>query len=75
MFCLRLLEGSPPVLSLLAENPFPAAPPRQVRAMLYDYRFTTPAERRATGNWWKRESLVVFQRPATLEMMQALFKR
>ena len=30
-------------------------PPRFVRALLYEYRFTSPAERRATGNWWKRE--------------------
>ena len=50
----RLLEGSPAVLALLAGNPFPAHPPKYVRAVLYDYRFTTPAERRATGAWWSR---------------------
>jgi predicted DCC family thiol-disulfide oxidoreductase YuxK len=53
-FCLRLLQGSPDVLALLASNPFPGAPPRYVRAITYDYRFTTPAERRATGAWWVR---------------------
>jgi len=52
---VRLLEGSPDVLALMARNPFPAAPPRYVRAQVYDYRFTSLAERRATGNWWKRE--------------------
>jgi hypothetical protein len=51
---VRLLEGSPPVLGLLARNPFPAHPPMYVRAVRYDYRFTTPAERRATGAWWSR---------------------
>ena len=51
---LRLLEGSPPVLALLAHNPFPHAPPRYVRAVLYDYQFTTWQERRQTGNWWTR---------------------
>ena len=51
---VRLLEGSPPVLELLARNPFPAHPPRYVRALRYDYRFTTAAERRATGAWWSR---------------------
>ncbi len=56
-FCARLLEGSAPVLALLETNPFPAAPPRYVRATLYDYRFTTPAERRATGAWWTRRAL------------------
>jgi len=51
----RLREGSPQVLSLLAVNPFPAQPPRFVRAVLYDYRFTNAEERRRTGAWWKRE--------------------
>jgi hypothetical protein len=51
---VRLLEGSPPVLDLLARNPFPAHPPRYVRAVRYDYRFTTAAERKATGAWWSR---------------------
>jgi hypothetical protein len=54
---VRLLEGSPPVLDLLARNPFPAHPPRYMRAMRYAYRFTTAAERRATGAWWSRTLL------------------
>jgi hypothetical protein len=54
-FCRRLLEGSRPVLGLLENNPFPEAPPRYVRGVLYDYHFTDPATRRATGAWWRRE--------------------
>ena len=54
-FEARLLEGSPEVLGLLASNPFPDHPPRYVRAWLYEYRFTTAAERRATGAWWRRD--------------------
>ncbi len=54
-FGIRLLEGSPEVLGLLQGNPFPGAPPRFIRARLYQYRFTTPDERRATGHWWARE--------------------
>jgi predicted DCC family thiol-disulfide oxidoreductase YuxK len=54
-FLTRLLEGQPEVLGLLGHNPFPGAPPRYVRALVYDYRFATPAERRASGDWWKRE--------------------
>jgi predicted DCC family thiol-disulfide oxidoreductase YuxK len=50
-----LLEGSPEVLKLLGRNPFPNAPPRYVRALAYDYRFTNFAERSATGDWWQRE--------------------
>jgi len=53
-FCRRLLEGSPAVTALLAENPFPRAPPRFLRASFYEYRFTDPATRRASGAWWRR---------------------
>ena len=52
---LRLLQGSPDVARLFAYNPFPNHPPRTVRATLYEYRFTTPEEKRQTGDWWARE--------------------
>jgi hypothetical protein len=42
------------VLSLLRVNPFPEKPPQYVRASLYEYHFTTPAEHRQTGLWWRR---------------------
>jgi hypothetical protein len=51
----RIAEGSPAVLALLERNPFPDAPPRRLRWSLDRYRFTDAAERRATGDWWKRE--------------------
>jgi predicted DCC family thiol-disulfide oxidoreductase YuxK len=51
----RLLHNTPAVTRLLAHNPFPENPPRFVRARLYEYRFATWAEHRATGEWWKRE--------------------
>jgi len=54
-FMVRLLEGSKDVLALLAKNPFPDAPPRYIRGQLYDYHFTTAAEHRASGNWWRRD--------------------
>ena len=53
-FLARLLEGSAPVVGLLRHNPFPGHPPKYVRALLYEYRFTTSPERRATGAWWSR---------------------
>ena len=55
----RLLQGSPPVLTLLESNPFPDRPPRYVRAKLYQYRFADSRTHAATGQWWTRE----FARP------------
>ena len=59
-FLARLLEGSPPVVGLLAGNPFPGSPPRFVRARLWRYHFTDAAERRASGAWWRREAAGVY---------------
>jgi hypothetical protein len=50
----KLLEDDKDVLSLLRTNPFRGRPPKYVRAELYEYHFTTPADRRASGDWWKR---------------------
>ena len=51
----RMLESDPAVISLFRSNPFAQAPPRYVRAMLWQYRFTSMDEKRLTGNWWRRE--------------------
>jgi len=56
-FCVRLLQGSPDVLALLAHNPFPSGPPQYVRGTLYRYRLTDTATWRASGTWWTREPL------------------
>jgi predicted DCC family thiol-disulfide oxidoreductase YuxK len=56
-FCEKLLQGQPEVLALLKTNPFPDAPPRYLRAMVYDYHFTDFAARRETGAWWRRTLL------------------
>jgi hypothetical protein len=65
-FMQKLLEGSVPVLDLIQENPFGGKPPKFVRAMVYDYRFTTYDERRQTGNWWKRELKGAYFPPVSL---------
>jgi len=59
-FMDRLAEGAPAVLKLMETNPFPQHPPRFVRAMLYQYKFTDMATRRATGAWWQREQIGVY---------------
>jgi lipase maturation factor 1 len=53
----RLLRNDRDVLSLFAGNPFASAPPRQIRVVLWQYRFTTLAEKRRTGAWWDRKLL------------------
>jgi hypothetical protein len=50
----RLLEADRATLALLRHDPFAGRAPTFVRARRYDYRFTTRAERRATGAWWVR---------------------
>lgn len=62
-FLQRLLEGSPDVLALLAENPFPDAPPRYVRAVLYEYRFSAAL---AEGAWWQRTEVGLYAPVVTL---------
>jgi hypothetical protein len=51
----KLLQGDRAVLSLLGKNPFPNAPPHFVRALRYEYRFTSAEAKRRTGRWWTRE--------------------
>jgi hypothetical protein len=53
----RLLENDPDVLALFRGNPFGQSPPRYVRAMLWQYWFTSRMGKRSTGNWWRRELL------------------
>ncbi len=66
-FMLRLLQGSPAVTGLLAHNPFPVAPPKYVRAELFDYSFTDFATRRATGQWWARQPRGLYLPPISLK--------
>src|SRR6185369_10544813 len=52
--CIRLLQGSPDVLRLLPRDPFAGQPPRYLRATLWQYTFTTLAEKKQTGHYWTR---------------------
>jgi lipase maturation factor 1 len=53
----RLLAGSPDVLGLFAGDPFGGHPPRYVRAVLWQYWFSSPAEKDLGGVWWRRQLL------------------
>jgi lipase maturation factor 1 len=56
----RLLENDPAVIGLFRNNPFANTPPKQVRAVLWQYWFTSMAEKRQTGDWWKRTFLGLY---------------
>ena len=56
----RLLQNDHDVLALFRGNPFPNAPPRYIRAVLWQYWFTTSEEKRTTGNWWRRQLLGLY---------------
>ena len=56
----RLLSNDPDVLALFAANPFPQGPPGRVRAVLWQYWFTSMAEKREHGLWWRRELLGLY---------------
>jgi hypothetical protein len=57
---LRLLENDKDVLALFAGNPFPRQPPKQIRAVLWQYWFTSMDEKRSTGLWWRRQLLGLY---------------
>jgi hypothetical protein len=63
----RLLQNDAPVFGLMRTNPFPDRPPRFVRARLFRYEFTTRAEKRATGDIWKRTLVGDYLRPVSLD--------
>ena len=54
-FLNKLLQGSPQVLSLLDENPFPDKPPVYIRALLYHYIYTSHEQRKNNGRVWQRQ--------------------
>jgi len=66
-FLCCLLEGSPEVLALLRVNPFPDAPPRFVRTLMYEYVFSTAKEKKEHGWWWRRYYVGIFTQPICLK--------
>jgi hypothetical protein len=57
---VRLLSNDREVLALFEKNPFPNEPPRQVRAIVWQYWFTTLSEKRSQGLWWRRQFLGLY---------------
>jgi hypothetical protein len=65
-FLQRLLEGSPAVLTLLDENPFPQKPPTWIRARLFEYHFAPSGPA-----WWVRKEKGLFCPPLKLSTPEA----
>ena len=57
---VRLLSNDNDVLALFEKNPFPHEPPRQVRAVIWQYWFTTMSEKRTQRLWWRRQFLGLY---------------
>lgn len=57
---VRLLENDKDVLSLFKNDPFPNRPPREVRAVLWQYWFTSMDQKKKAGQWWRRESVGLY---------------
>jgi predicted DCC family thiol-disulfide oxidoreductase YuxK len=66
-FLLQLLQGSRPVLALMERDPFGGVPPKHIRAMVYEYKFTSIDELRRTGDWWRREFKGAYFPPVSLK--------
>jgi hypothetical protein len=56
----RLLAKSHDVLSLFAGDPFGETAPKFVRAVIWQYWFTSLEEKRKTGMWWRRQDLGLY---------------
>lgn len=61
----KLLHNDKNALSLFANNPFPNAPPRYIRAVQYQYSFVKPGN--PQGLWWKRARVGLWMPPVSAQ--------
>lgn len=64
-FASKLLHGDRAAADLLAFDPFPNAPPKFIRAELYEYHFTSRSD--ATADWWKRQRIGSYLPPLSAD--------
>jgi hypothetical protein len=69
-FVWKLLHNDPGTLSLLANNPFPDAPPHYIRARLYNYEFAPPGQ----AQWWNRQLLGDWLPPLEVSDLQDIIQ-
>ena len=68
-FIRRLLTNDREILRLMRMNPFPNEPPAHIRALFYQYRYTSAQEKRETGAWWSRRLLGTYFLPMSLDTL------
>ena len=56
----QLFNNQPSVTALLAHNPFVEQPPKYMRVLVYDYRFSTAEEYALSKEWWVAQYLGEF---------------
>jgi hypothetical protein len=66
-FLMHILKGTPEVLKLLRDNPFAEHPPKYIRSLLYEYKFSTLQEKREKGVWWQRQELSLYSPSMSLK--------
>ncbi len=66
-FLYHLLKGNQEVLKLIRFNPFPDHPPTYIRAVMYDYQFSTYQQKKEKGWWWQREFMGLYSPILTLK--------
>ena len=57
---VQLLSNGRDVLNLFKSNPFPNGPPHEVRVVIWQYWFTTMAEKQTGGLWWSRKFIGLY---------------
>lgn len=67
----HLLKGTPAILSLFKTNPFDGAPPKHVRAVIYNYSFTDFKTWLKTGHAWERTYVGIYTPPITHKIGEA----
>jgi hypothetical protein len=71
----KLLVNDPQTLKLLRHCPFSSQPPRLLRALFYQYRYTSWSERKQTGAWWERQLVDVYLPPISTRELRQIFLR
>jgi hypothetical protein len=68
----KLLTGEPAILTLMGTNPFAGEPPAFVRALFYQYRYTSRQEKRESDAWWVRRLLGIYLQPVSLQTLEKI---